>query len=77
METKVYATADSELKRLVKNGKIAIRDVTNDPAPWRIVKVTKFIDKDHIETTGEKSGKVRVYNTNDCEIDLPGEGSMV
>lgn len=76
-ETKVYATADSELKKLVKNGKIAIRDVSDEPTPWMVVIVTKFIDKDHIETVGEKSRTVRVFNTNDCEIDLPGQGSMI
>lgn len=74
-QSKAYDTADSEIKTLTIGGEILIRDVSEDPTPWKRLVVTRFIDGDHIECTGPKTGKKYTFRTGDCEIDLPGHSA--
>lgn len=76
-DSKMYSTADSEIKKLELGKEILIRDVSKGPTSFLRVRVSKFLDKDHIEVIGVKSNKTRVFNTNDCEIDLPGDSTYL
>jgi hypothetical protein len=72
---KAYETADSEIKTLTLGREILIRDVSDDPTPWKRLVVTRFVDGDHIECTGPKTGRKYTFRTSDCEIDLPGQSA--
>jgi len=76
-ETKVYPTADSELKALTIGREVLVRDVSGGPTNWKRLVVSRFVDKDKVEFTGPKTGRKYVLDTNDCEIDTPGQASGI
>lgn len=68
--SKAYETIDSEVKTLTIGTEVMIRDASDEPTGWKRLVVSRFVDGNHVEFTGPKTGKTYVFDIRDCEVDV-------